>query len=126
MSKSEDPEEVDRRTEEELENLAYKIVNDEIFITNDPDELKIAFGFILGMTTREFETHENWKRYSSTIGAVYEEYNKASPKMVNNVPVFFSANLVHKDDLEILLEIIDDYEEKIDELDPKEGLREIL
>lgn len=106
------PREVNRiEDKEKIDNLAHRINNDEIFITNNPESMEMSFGFILGLMSQEF-TEERWKEFSESIGTVYEEMDKAAPRSVNGKPMFFSANFIHKDDLDILFEKLEEYDVK--------------
>lgn len=117
---------VEKMDNEELEELAYRIANDEIFITNDPETLKTAFGFILGMLSVDnFESEEEWEEFAETIGAVYQDIEKAQ-KSVNGIPMFFSAKMLHVDQLDDLQEKIDEYNEKLNSIDPTQTVNDAM
>lgn len=121
------PEEVGKLDEDKLDELAFRIANEEVFITNQKESLDKAFGFILGMLAHDnFDTKEEWEEYSKTIGAVYEEYDKASTRAINGIPMFFSASLLHKDQVDDLQDKINDYNKQLDNIDPTQTVNDTM
>lgn len=110
--------EINRREEEELDKLAWRYVQGEIFLTNDPKQIRESFSFILMALSDKFDSDEEWKNFVEDIGGAYEEISKASPRSVNGNPFFMSASFIHKNDTDYLLDKIYEYEEKIDEVNP--------
>jgi hypothetical protein len=82
---------VPRMTTEEVHDLARRIVTNQVFITGDPDVVRMSFLVVaLGGCP------EN-------TALVYEEYTQASERSINGYPMFFSAKFVHVDDAEALV-----------------------
>lgn len=89
---SKQPTEPERLSDEEIDDLARRVVTNEVFITNDGKVVDAAFMVILPFINLEQSFAEN-------VGALYEEYAKTGSRSMNGYPVFYSVNFLHKDDL---------------------------
>lgn len=110
--------EINRKEEDELDELAWRYIQGEVFIANDPEVTDTSFGFIVSAIRGEFDSQKEWDNFVDDIGAIYEEYEKASSRSINGLPFFMSASFIHKDDLDYLIDEIDEYEERINEANP--------
>jgi len=93
-----------RKTPEELERLAWDIVGGQVFGTwmIPPSEIHFHFMIFAFMDT------ENRKELDhNNIVHAYEYMDKASPRGVNGKPVFFSAQMLDKQDADDLRKRID-------------------
>lgn len=87
-------------SEEELNDLAVRIVRGEVYITNSEESLRLSFGHLFALMT---ETPE----WIDSIGAVYEEMSKAGPRGINGYPFFFSMKCLHRDQVDTLRERVE-------------------
>lgn len=83
-------------TDDELKEIAKKVVNNEIFVSFGGKSL-IAFQMIIALSDSE--------SIKDTC-AMYEYYDKCGPGSINGYPTFFSAHLLNKDSAERLLKYI--------------------
>lgn len=98
------PTEVPRLLPDAVRNLARRIVTHEVFITNQREGLDLSFAMPLSLMAAEKKVPES---YQMSIGAVYEEFSKAAQRSINGYPMFMSCQFVHKDDLPLLLENVE-------------------
>lgn len=98
-----------RKTDEELNDLAKSVALGQVFITNNEDGIRNAFGGLLIFS--DFTEEE-----AQQIGAMYEEYAKAGPRSINGYPFFFSASFVHVDDLPKLSALIEEKQKALEAL----------
>lgn len=112
------PDEVQKKEEEELDRLAFDVVDGEIFLTNNSETIKISFGFVLGAFAHKYETEEEWSEFADTVGAVYADIDHASSRLINGLPMFTSVQFLHKDQLKYVLDKIEHYEDKFEEIEP--------
>lgn len=109
---------INQMDKDELDELAWRYVQGEIFIANDPQVTDTSFGFIMSAIRNDFNSGKEWEDFIEDIGAIYEEIDKASSRSINGLPFFMSASFIHKNDLDYLLDKIDEYEEQVDEINP--------
>lgn len=119
----EDPEQTDirepqRLDDDELENLAWRIANGDVYIANEQEAVETSFGFIIGMAANENFTEDAWEEFADHVGAVYADVSKAATRSVNGRPLFFTATFLHIDDLDPLIDAIEGYEHELDGLSP--------
>lgn len=87
----------ERMDDEQIKNLARRIVQNEIYIPSSEDAMECSFGAMLKMV--------DWTDWdTSKIGLVYEEMHKAGPMAVNGFPMFLSLRMVHSDDTPALFD----------------------
>lgn len=81
-------------TDEEVTDLARRVVTNEVFITNNPEAIQHSFSLILMGLAKE-----GGPGIPEDLGAIWEEWSKAGPLGINGHPFFTSAHFLHKDDL---------------------------
>lgn len=94
---------VKSKTDEELYELARDIVELKVFTSSHvrtPKDLALTF-MPLG-----FMDKDGIKELQEKVGMLYEYIGKAAPTCVNGMPMFFSMQLLHKDDYDRLLTLI--------------------
>lgn len=96
------------KTEEELTNLARRVVRREIYVAFTQDEIRDSFGAILALG------HAQIKEWLPNIGLIYEEYAKAAPRAINGRPMFFSCQFLHKADVEFFIKRVMEFQELLD------------
>jgi len=74
------------KTDKELRKIAKQIHEGAIFISTTNDEIYQCFPVLYVADPNQLPRE---------IGAVYEFYEKAMPRMVNSKPMFFSANFLN-------------------------------
>jgi hypothetical protein len=87
--------EPNRMTPDEIDDLARRIVTNEVFITNTEDGIRNAFTVVLAFT----EIPED---YAAAVSAIWAPMSAAMPRSVNGWPTFDQANFVHRDDWDAL------------------------
>ncbi len=92
---------IPRMSQEFLNRLARRIVRREVWITNQPDSLYLAFGLILSATIDGLSNNEADKKLED-LGAMWETFTQALPRGINGLPIFASGHMVHKLDVEPL------------------------
>lgn len=84
-----------RRTSEELRTLAREVVTGQVYLTNDPEAIRLSFGLILMLVMAEAP-----RSWIDKIAAVYAPMSSAGDRGINGYPMFFSMNVLHVDDVE--------------------------
>lgn len=80
-----------RRTPEEIKSLARDLVTNKIFLSNDPEEIKLSFGVVLTFLKPDMIDFNE-------VAAVFEYYSEAGPMSINGLPSFFSLQVIHTED----------------------------
>jgi hypothetical protein len=94
--------EVERRTPEDLRDIAWKMVAGQIFDARSADDVEFAFGVVLAFMPPMS------KRYRESIGLIFEELSARRTNYgINGRPMFFSMQTIHVDDMPILQGYID-------------------
>lgn len=101
--KDKKPAALPRLSDDELREFIDAFVSGRIFTSNHVPEghgdliamvfMPIAFGAVTPETAEE-------------IGLVYEYLDKAGPRSINGMPIFFSCRLLHKKDWERALPVL--------------------
>lgn len=107
------PDEPSRLSDDELEDLTERINRGEVFIANREEPVNEAFGFVLGMVIADYPAEEVMS-YFRNVGAVYEDMAAAGPRTTDGYPFFFSAQCLHRDDLDRVIEAIESDEPDVD------------
>lgn len=102
-------------TDEQVHELARRIVTNEVFVALNADALDCAFGMILALGSDHIAGIVN------DVGFVYEEISKASPMGVNGYPTFLSCKFVHKDSAEAVFAKVREFDAV---LNPKQASEE--
>lgn len=87
---TEEPWTLEPLTPAEITELARDVVTNRVFISGAGDERRLQAFMILMLASLTEEQ-------CSVIGAVYEEWDKASPRSINGMPCFLSCKFVHID-----------------------------
>jgi hypothetical protein len=82
---------IPRRTPEEIKSLARDLVTNRIFLSNDPEEIKLSFGVVLAFLKPDMIDFNE-------VAAVFEYYSEAGPMSINGLPSFFSLQVIHTED----------------------------
>ena len=93
--------ELPRMTQEEIDDLARRVVVNEVFLTNTADAYRFAFPMLMifgGDKIAEF---------ADDVGAMWEELSKAGPRSINGYPFFTSGHFVHREDFPLVLAAIE-------------------
>lgn len=86
-------------TDDEVKTLARRYVTKEIFVTNNPESLRTAFGAIIMFS--------NWnEEFVEQIGALWEEYSKAGPRSINGLPFFTSCHILPAANLQQFIDYV--------------------
>lgn len=94
---------VPSKTDDELKQLARDMVAGNIFVSSMiPDD---QYDHMLGSVFMPIDLGALEHVDKSTIGQMYEYFNKAGPRSINGLPVFFSVQLINKEDLVRLREM---------------------
>ncbi|MGX5608873.1 hypothetical protein ACWKTZ_21110 [Bacillus cereus] len=89
------------RTEEELKELAKRVITNEVFMASDEESISNAFMLLVSLGA-EFP--------AGTV-ALYEEYSKALPRGINGYPMFSSCGYLSKEEFKIFIEHYKKYNE---------------
>lgn len=85
-----------RLTPEAVVDLARDIVTNRVYLSTGQEGVDLQLIFMpLAFMGMEPDAAEN-------IGAIYEYIDKAGPRAINGLPMFFSCRFVHADDMEAL------------------------
>ncbi|PGP20977.1 hypothetical protein COA01_15680 [Bacillus cereus] len=82
------------RTEEELKELAKRVIKNEVFMASNEESISNAFMLLVSLGA-EFPP--------GTV-ALYEEYSKALPRSINGFPMFSSCGCLSKEEFDIFVE----------------------
>lgn len=97
---------------DDLKGLARDIVLGRVFTSIGLSESKMRTAF----PVFSFLSKESAERLvNGNIVAVYEYYDKASPVGINGLPVFFSCNLLTKEQVEALMQFVAKLQRAMDE-----------
>jgi hypothetical protein len=91
-----------RLPRQELKQIARGLITHELWGTSDPDELRMAFGFLLTLFAENASPEK--ERDLGNVGFVYAAMSDALPRAINGVPMFLSARFVHVNDMPALSE----------------------
>jgi hypothetical protein len=101
---------IKNKPEEELRQLAIDLYHGKVFTSLDPgvksaQDLQMIFmplllGAFKDLTPADFKN----------IGMLYEYYDKAGPRSINGFPNFTSFTILSVHDLEILRDILEQYQ----------------
>ena len=91
-----------RKSRSEIDELAAQIVRREVHIATPGPMLDNSFGMLLALVNPP-----PTQRQLDTIGAVYEERSKASPRMLNGQLIFWSCQFVHVKDMKRLRKAVE-------------------
>lgn len=97
------------KTEQELKQLAIDIVEGKIFGTwnlRNQNEVSMVF-----MATMFLDSDQSKKLIEDDVIHLYEYMDKAGPRSINGMPMFFSANYLTGAEFDILLPLIEQYKE---------------
>ena len=97
------------KTEQELKQLAIDIVEGKVFGTwnlKRMDEVKMVFMVAIGL-----DSDQSKKLIEDDVMHFYEYMDKAGPRSINGMPMFFSANYLTGAEFDILLPLIKQYKE---------------
>jgi hypothetical protein len=90
------------KTDKELRQLAKRVVNREIFISNQSDVIQMSF-LVLALAGPD--------QIPEDVGAVYEEMSKAGPRSINGYPCFFSCQFLTREETKLVVGYINEFEE---------------
>lgn len=81
-----------KRTDEQITDLARRILMREVMVTNDPRHIECGFAMMLMMVSIT-------KAATTKVGALIGEYAETTGMAMNGVPIFTSLGFVHIDDM---------------------------
>lgn len=94
------------KTQKELKQLAKKVYDGEIFLSNDQNKIVQCFPIIYMLDSQSFGVE---------IGSLYEEMRHASPRSINGMPMFFSCNILTIDETKDVINYLKEIEELMKE-----------
>lgn len=99
---------ISRKKEETLKQLAIDIVENKVFTDRNLNEKEYdkLFLIFIPLMFLQKEDKLNWKE---ELGMFYEYYDKAYNRNINGNPIFYSMQLFHIKDLDLLQIFIDNY-----------------
>lgn len=99
---------ISRKKEETLKQLAIDIVENKVFTDRNlnKEEYNKLFLIFIPLMFLQKEDKLNWKE---DLGMFYEYYDKAGLGSINGSPIFYSVQLLHNKDLDLLQTFIDNY-----------------
>lgn len=89
------------RTEEELNQLAIDVITNKTYLTNIPEMVMTSFMVLKLMSREQMEEFVKNKPV-----AFFEDYDKAGPRSINDLPVFFSMNWLSEDEWNMFVPIM--------------------
>ena len=102
------------KTHEELKDLALGLCQGRVFCSTqipNPRDIPLVF-MVTGFMTKE----DLAAMKKAKITMFYEEMSRALPRMINNMPMFTSANMLNETDHKRLLEINRKIQEALKEI----------
>lgn len=102
------PKPIPRLSEEEISNLALRIVRGEVYVTANGETMAqvwmVLFTF---MDPSDFDL--------AAVGAMWEEIAKQMPRSMNGLPLFSSGHFVHHHDVPSLREAVERKQRALEE-----------
>ena len=92
----------------ELKKLAMAMVDGKVFGTwniKNPDLVGSVFMPLMFMNEEQIEEHKDTVHY-------YEYIDKASSIAINGMPIFSSMRKITKEELDIIIPLVEEYENK--------------
>ena len=89
---------------QDLKKLAKDLVDGKVFLSSDPKEIQMCFMVLLFADSKDIPPD---------LAAVYEYYSEAGPMACNGKPMFMSARLLVKNDMDQLRLLVDQYKEMV-------------
>ncbi len=89
--------EVPRMSDEDLRAFVVAFCDGRIFSTAHMRNLEDAYLVFMPLFFGAGDFSRSW---IESIGVVYEYMDKAGPRSINGMPIFFSCRFVHRDDWE--------------------------
>lgn len=97
--------EIPRMSEAKLRDFVLGYCDGRIYTNYDAHDEDIGRVFaVIGMGALSAFT----KEAIAQIGCIWEELDKAGPRVMNGRPMFFSCHLMHRDDFEIVRKAVAD------------------
>lgn len=93
-------------THQDLKILAKDFVDGKVFLSTDPEEISRHFMVMMFIDAKELP---------NDLSAVFEYYAEAGPIGLNGKPLFMTARLLLKSDLDQLRIMVDNYKEMVKE-----------
>lgn len=101
---AERPEHVPRMKPADITDLARAVVQNRVYITNT--EAGVAsFELILSLALADAP-----ESFIDEIGAIWEYLEKAAPRSINGLPMFFSCHFIAQDDLASFITQVGEFE----------------
>lgn len=97
---------IESKTEEELFQIAKDIYSGLVYTDRhlpDINNLRICFAPLASMSKEDLVK-------LNEVGLFYEYLDKASPEKINEMPVFFSVQVLNKEDTAVIVEAIKERE----------------
>lgn len=112
------PKRLRQKTDDELKNIAKDLVEGKIFTDRhiqDPKDVMLVFEVLAFLTDEQNKDFQEAIK-SGEIALIYEYMDKAAPRSVNGMPIFFSCRTLTKDETEKVFEIAEDIKKAVDKV----------